>query len=178
MVKWRLPQHFAILTANQSNLHFPTVSPVDCQVGFICKLANIPYCGRPAELTQGLVLAQQLCVCLRCFEHHTCFLGPIILVDSGVRVSPTLRRAYKELGLSSSASPDEIRTAFKHLALQRHPDKGGQMTREPEPRAPYGGLCPCAIFCFWRVSLENQLPKSRGPFLSMATGVLGKAKPG
>ncbi|CAJ1383437.1 unnamed protein product [Effrenium voratum] len=56
-------------------------------------------------------------------------------------------RAYKELGLSSSASPDEIRTAFKHLALQRHPDKGGDKEAFHRLRMAYGVLCAAHSTC-------------------------------
>ena len=37
----------------------------------------------------------------------------------------TLDQAYTTLGLPSGASKDEVRLAFKKLALQHHPDKGG-----------------------------------------------------
>merc|ERR1719487_2164872 len=33
--------------------------------------------------------------------------------------------AYTELGLGRDASPDEVKRAYKKLAMQHHPDRGG-----------------------------------------------------
>lgn len=34
-------------------------------------------------------------------------------------------RGFEALGLPANATPDEVRAAFRHLALQAHPDHGG-----------------------------------------------------
>lgn len=56
---------------------------------------------------------------------------------------------YKSLGLNKGASPDEIKRAYRHLAQQHHPDKGGdqekfkeineayQVLSDPQKRAQY-----------------------------------------
>ena len=36
-----------------------------------------------------------------------------------------LPRGFEALGLPANATPDEVRAAFRHLALQVHPDHGG-----------------------------------------------------
>jgi DnaJ homolog subfamily A member 2 len=46
-------------------------------------------------------------------------------------------KLYNALGVSKDASPDEIRKAYKKLAVQHHPDKGGDETKFKEISAAY-----------------------------------------
>ena len=44
---------------------------------------------------------------------------------------------YKTLGVSHGASPDEIKKAFRKLAMQYHPDKGGDINKFQEISSAY-----------------------------------------
>ena len=46
----------------------------------------------------------------------------------------------KILGVSPSASQDEIKRAYRNLALQHHPDKGGSGEKFKEVAEAYGVL--------------------------------------
>jgi DnaJ-class molecular chaperone len=47
---------------------------------------------------------------------------------------------YQTLGVNRNASPDEIKRAYRKLASQHHPDKGGDKTRFQEIQAAYATL--------------------------------------
>lgn len=47
---------------------------------------------------------------------------------------------YATLGVSETATPDEIKRAFRKLASQHHPDKGGDTARFQEIQAAYDVL--------------------------------------
>jgi curved DNA-binding protein len=47
---------------------------------------------------------------------------------------------YSVLGVPKSASPDEIKRAFRKLAMQHHPDKGGDETKFKELNEAYSVL--------------------------------------
>lgn len=44
---------------------------------------------------------------------------------------------YEKLGVSSNATPDEIKKAYKRLALKHHPDRGGDESRFKEITEAY-----------------------------------------
>eukprot|EP01043_Picozoa_sp_COSAG02_P041187 COSAG02_NODE_3395_length_6814_cov_8.576620_5_plen_948_part_00 len=52
----------------------------------------------------------------------------------------SLKDHYEVLGLESTASPDEIRQAFRKLSLQHHPDKGGSTESFQRLQAAYDTL--------------------------------------
>ena len=47
------------------------------------------------------------------------------------------KKLYEVLGLSQSATQDEIKRAFRKLAIQHHPDKGGDQELFKEINAAY-----------------------------------------
>ena len=47
---------------------------------------------------------------------------------------------YQTLGVDRSATPDEIKRAYRKLASQHHPDKGGDKTKFQEIQAAYDTL--------------------------------------
>ena len=50
-------------------------------------------------------------------------------------------QAYKQMGLDSSATHQEVRAAYLRLALIRHPDKGGSTEEFNQLKMAYGLLC-------------------------------------
>eukprot|EP00439_Symbiodinium_sp_Y106_P051902 s1137_g6.t3 len=52
----------------------------------------------------------------------------------------SLRAAYWELGIPSSSSDEEVRKAYKNLARQRHPDKGGSKESFQQLRTAYAAI--------------------------------------
>jgi len=47
---------------------------------------------------------------------------------------------YATLGVAKTAAPDEIKQAFRRLASQHHPDKGGDTKKFQEIQAAYDTL--------------------------------------
>jgi DnaJ-class molecular chaperone len=47
---------------------------------------------------------------------------------------------YDTLGVSESASPDEVKTAYRKLANQHHPDKGGDTNKFQQIQAAYDAI--------------------------------------
>jgi len=47
---------------------------------------------------------------------------------------------YQTLGVNKDASPEDIKRAFRKLAMQHHPDRGGDETRFKEIQAAYDVL--------------------------------------
>jgi len=47
---------------------------------------------------------------------------------------------YETLGIPKTASQDEIKKAYRKLASQHHPDKGGDTARFQEIQAAYDTL--------------------------------------
>lgn len=51
-----------------------------------------------------------------------------------------MKNPYETLGVNRDASPDEIKRAYRRLASQHHPDKGGDKTRFQEIQVAYDTL--------------------------------------
>lgn len=51
-----------------------------------------------------------------------------------------MQNPYQTLGVDRDASPDEIKRAYRRLASQHHPDKGGDKNRFQEIQAAYDTL--------------------------------------
>jgi curved DNA-binding protein len=51
-----------------------------------------------------------------------------------------MQNPYQTLGVDRNAAPDEIKRAYRKLASQHHPDKGGDKTRFQEIQAAYDTL--------------------------------------
>ena len=47
---------------------------------------------------------------------------------------------YSTLGVNKTATPDEIKKAYRKLAMQHHPDKGGDITKFQEITNAYETL--------------------------------------
>ena len=66
---------------------------------------------------------------------------------------------YRTLGIDRSASADEIKRAYRRLASQHHPDKGGDTQRFQEIEAAYRILSDPAS----RAQYDNPRPQFRQP---------------
>lgn len=51
-----------------------------------------------------------------------------------------MQNPYQTLGINRDATPDEIKRAYRKLASQHHPDKGGDKTRFQDIQAAYDTL--------------------------------------
>jgi DnaJ-class molecular chaperone len=51
-----------------------------------------------------------------------------------------MKNYYDTLGVSETASDNEIKSAFRKLAAQHHPDKGGSETKFKEINEAYDTL--------------------------------------
>jgi DnaJ-class molecular chaperone len=51
-----------------------------------------------------------------------------------------MQNPYQTLGINRDATPDEIKRAYRKLASQHHPDKGGDKTRFQDIQAAYEAL--------------------------------------
>ena len=49
-------------------------------------------------------------------------------------------KLYESLGLDRNASPEQIKSAYRKLAMQNHPDKGGDAEKFKEIAAAYDVL--------------------------------------
>ena len=61
---------------------------------------------------------------------------------------------YATLGVSKTATPDEIKRAFRKLASQHHPDKGGDTAKFQSIQAAYDTLGDAAK----RAAYDNPAP--------------------
>ncbi len=84
---------------------------------------------------------------------------------------------YTVLGIQSSASPEEIRVAFKRGALATHPDKGGSATgfqqamaafetlADPQRRAKHDQYLACtAVVARRKRKPQPKSPRPKSPF--------------
>lgn len=65
---------------------------------------------------------------------------------------------YAALGVARNATPDEIKRAFRRLASQHHPDKGGNTQKFQEIQAAYDTLGDAAK----RQQYDNPAPQFQG----------------
>jgi DnaJ-class molecular chaperone len=65
---------------------------------------------------------------------------------------------YATLGVSKTATPDEIKRAFRKLASQHHPDKGGDTQKFQEIQAAYDTLGDAVK----RADYDNPRPQFSG----------------
>ena len=65
---------------------------------------------------------------------------------------------YATLGVAKTATPDEIKRAFRRLASQHHPDKGGNTQKFQEIQAAYDTLGDAAK----RADYDNPRPQVSG----------------
>ena len=63
---------------------------------------------------------------------------------------------YKRLGVAKTASPDELKRAYKKLAMQHHPDRGGDQRKFQEINEAYNTLKDPAK----RKDYDNPQPKN------------------
>ena len=64
---------------------------------------------------------------------------------------------YEKLGVRSDASPEEIKKAYKKLAMQHHPDRGGDEARFKEITEAYDRILNHLDLVILKVSLETSL---------------------
>jgi DnaJ-class molecular chaperone len=69
-----------------------------------------------------------------------------------------VKNYYQILGLEKSASADDIKRAFRRLASQHHPDKGGDTVKFQEIQEAYGVLGDAAK----RAEYDNPRPQFSG----------------
>ena len=55
-----------------------------------------------------------------------------------------MKNYYQILGVSPQATPEEIKHAYRRLASQHHPDKGGDTARFQEIQEAYAVLSDAA----------------------------------
>jgi DnaJ-class molecular chaperone len=67
---------------------------------------------------------------------------------------------YSTLGISKDASPDDIKRAYRKLASQHHPDKGGDKEKFQEIQAAYATLSDTEK----RAQYDNPQPQFGGGF--------------
>lgn len=67
---------------------------------------------------------------------------------------------YSTLGVTRSATPDQIKKAYRKLASTHHPDKGGDKGKFQEIQAAYDILCDPVK----RQEFDNPIPQHRSGF--------------
>lgn len=71
---------------------------------------------------------------------------------------------YNILGVDASASEDQIRTAYKRLAMQHHPDRGGDQSRFQDIQEAYSTLTDPAKKAQWEQQKSFQNGHHPGGF--------------
>lgn len=80
-------------------------------------------CRMPTCLGHGMVSADAACVCVRCV-HEAAAIGKHWAPQSAGMDPEVIRKAHiKTLGLKDGAGVDDIKAAFRRLAVKHHPDR-------------------------------------------------------
>jgi DnaJ-class molecular chaperone len=69
---------------------------------------------------------------------------------------------YETLGVANSATPEEIKSAYRKLAKQHHPDLGGDVTRFQQISEAYETLADADKRAHYDHQLRNPQPQSHG----------------
>src|SRR3989338_2941697 len=84
------------------------------------------------------------------------------------------RDYYEALGVGKSASPDEIKKAFRRLAVEHHPDRGGDEAKFKEINEAYEILKDSSkrqrYDQFGHAGVGSSAASEGGPFGGFGTG--------